>query len=70
MVAFVTLVNAADFASARLLQHLVDPLLLKLRPPYGEGERNALFAAGMLFLQERDDWRRSATTLPGCATGW
>jgi SAM-dependent methyltransferase len=60
LAAFVTLVNAGDFASARLLLHLVEPLLLKLRPPYDEGARNALFAAGMLFLQQRDDWRRAA----------
>ena len=61
LVAFVTLVNAGDFANARLLRHLVDPLLQTLRPPYAEVARNALFAAGVLFLEQRDDWRRSAT---------
>ena len=60
LAAFVTLVNAGDFASARLLLHLVEPLLLKLRPLYEQGARNALFASGMLFLQQREDWRRAA----------
>ncbi len=62
LVAFVTLVNAADFATARLLLHMVEPVLLKLCPPHDETSRNALFAAGVLYLQERDDWRRSAAT--------
>ncbi|NNM58068.1 class I SAM-dependent methyltransferase [Acidocella sp.] len=60
LAAFVTLVNAGDFANAQLLLHLVEPLLLKLRPPHDEAARNALFAAGMLFLQQREDWRRAA----------
>ena len=58
--AFVTLVNAGDFANARLLLHLVNPLLPRLRPADDEAARNALFAAGMLFLHQREDWRRAA----------
>ncbi len=61
--AFVTLVNRGEFSTARLLLRLVEPVLIKLRPPFQEPERNGLFAAGILFLQEREDWRKSATTL-------
>jgi SAM-dependent methyltransferase len=61
--AFVTLVNAGEFAAAGLLRHLLEPMLLKLKPPYDAAERNALFAAGMLYLQARDDWRRAAAVL-------
>ena len=61
--AFVNLVNAADFAAARRILPQVDPLLIKLTPPYGSAEHNVLFAAGILFLQERDDARRSAAIL-------
>jgi SAM-dependent methyltransferase len=57
--AFVTLVNAGDFATARLLRHVADPLLQKLRPPLDDAARNALFAAGMLALQDRDECRRA-----------
>ncbi len=57
--AFVTLVNGAEFPLARRLLPMVDPALLRLRPPYNETARNALFAAGVLALQERDEWRRS-----------
>jgi hypothetical protein len=62
LAAFVTLVNGGAFATARGLLHLVDPVLLKLRPPYDGAARNALFAAGMLHLQEREGWRRSAAS--------
>jgi hypothetical protein len=61
LVSFVTLVNMADFATARLLLHVVEPILIRLQPPYDEAARNAMFAAGVLFLQERDDWHRGAT---------
>lgn len=59
--AFTRLVNAANFATARQTLHLVEPILIKLLPPYDEAARNALFTAGILFLQKRDDWRRSVT---------
>jgi len=48
LVALVTLVNDSEFSTARLLLHLVEPVLIKLRPPYNEAARNALFAAGIL----------------------
>jgi SAM-dependent methyltransferase len=58
--AFVNLVNAAEFGAARGVLPQVDPLLIKLAPPYGQAGHNGLFAAGVLLLQERDDARRSA----------
>jgi hypothetical protein len=61
LAAFATLVNGSDFATARLLRHVVDPLLLRMRPPFDEAGRNAMFAAGILALQERGEWRRSVT---------
>jgi len=63
MAAFVTLVNRGEFSTARLLLNLLEPVLIKLRPPFGEAQCNFLFAAGILFLQDRDDLRKSATTL-------
>jgi hypothetical protein len=60
LVSFVTLVNMTDFATARLLLHLVEPTLIKFQQPYDESARNTLFAAGVLFLQDKDNWLRSA----------
>jgi hypothetical protein len=57
MAAFVMRVNAEDFATARALLPWVEPALLEYRPD--AAARDALFAAGILFLRERDDWRRS-----------
>lgn len=62
LVAFATLANRAEFATARLLLRLVEPALIKLRPPFSVAGRDALFAAGMVYLQEKDDWRRSAAS--------
>ena len=58
--AFVTLVNGAEYGLARGLLAVVDPALLRLRPPYNETARNALFAAGLLALQDGGDVRRAA----------
>ncbi|OYV38874.1 MAG: hypothetical protein B7Z80_08860 [Rhodospirillales bacterium 20-64-7] len=58
--AFVSFVNAGEYGAARKLHGLVEPRLLKFRPPYGPAELAALFAAGILYLQAREDWRRSA----------
>jgi hypothetical protein len=63
LAAFVTLVNRGEFSTARLLLNLVEPVLVKLRPPFSDAECNGLFAAGILFLQDRDDYRKAATTL-------
>ena len=57
---FVTLVNAGYFANARKLLDLVEPVLLKRHPPDDAAARDVLFAAGILFLETREDWRRSA----------
>jgi SAM-dependent methyltransferase len=62
LAAFVTLVNDSDFDTARLLRHVVDPILLKLRPPYEDAAQNALFAAGMLALQTKEDLRRAVSS--------
>ncbi|MDD2705186.1 MAG: class I SAM-dependent methyltransferase [Acidocella sp.] len=58
--AFVRLVNDSAFAAARQLLPLVEPVSLKARPPFSPAERDALFASGILFMQEKDDWRRGA----------
>jgi len=58
LTAFSTLVNNGAFATARQLLPLVEPVLLKTRPPFPPAERDALFATGILFMQEKDDWRR------------
>lgn len=58
--AFVALVNATAFAPAGKLRAAVEPMLVKARPPYTAPLRNALFAAGILYLQARADWRRGA----------
>jgi len=62
-VSFVTLVNRGEPSTARLAWPLVEPLLIKLRPPFDDAACNTLFAAGILFLQERDDLRRAASIL-------
>lgn len=58
--AFTTAVNAADFPLARALLPRIEPEIIKLRQPFSAAERNALFAAGICFLQEERDWRRAA----------
>ncbi len=60
--AFSLLVNREAFAAARQLLPVVDPALIKLRPPVSAVARDALFAAGILFLQHKDDWRRGAAS--------
>jgi SAM-dependent methyltransferase len=61
LAAFVTLVNGAQFETARLLRYLADPILLKLRAPYDEAAENALFAAGMLALQTKSECNRAVS---------
>lgn len=58
--AFSLLVNQAAFAPARALLPAVEPALIKLKPPFAALARDALFAAGILYLQDEDDWRRGA----------
>jgi SAM-dependent methyltransferase len=62
MAGFVNLVNRSDFERARGLAAQLDPALRKLRPPYERGARNALFAAGVLGLQDKDGLRPAAAT--------
>lgn len=59
--AFTTMVNGQDFDSARIVYKHAEPLLLKLSPPYQPIERSALFASGILFLQEKKSWIRSVS---------
>lgn len=60
--AFVTLVNGQAFAAAKSLLIQVEPYLLAMRLPYEQSERDALFAAGVLFLQDQETWPRSAAS--------
>ncbi len=59
---FTRLVNAARYEEAQTLLKQVEPLLLKLTAPYAPEERDALFAAGILFLQDKKTWPRSAAS--------
>jgi SAM-dependent methyltransferase len=61
--AFVELVNRSEHKIARALLPALEPVFLKLRPPFSDADANTLFAAGMLYLQERDSWRRSTSIL-------
>lgn len=56
------LVNAGRYDEARQCLAAVEPILLKLRPPYAVAAQDALFAAGILCLQHKDDWRRGAAS--------
>ena len=56
------LVNAGRYDEARQCLAVVEPILLKLRPPYAAAAQDALFAAGILCLQHKDDWRRGAAS--------
>jgi len=60
--AFATLVNQDQPAPARQILGLVEPELIRLRPPYAPAGRDALFALGILHLQEEGDLRRSVTS--------
>ncbi|WP_298224435.1 class I SAM-dependent methyltransferase [Acidocella sp.] len=62
LAAFVALVNAQMFDEARGLLKQVDPILLALAPPFTPGACNGLFAAGILFLQEKKTLSRSAAS--------
>ena len=58
---FVRLVNEEKLSLARGLLPMVEPLIIKFSPPYDETSRNALFAAGILFLQDKEQLLRSVT---------
>lgn len=60
--AFTRLVNAGRYDVARQCLILVEPVLIKLRPPYSAEAQNALFTAGILGLQQKNDWRRGAAS--------
>jgi SAM-dependent methyltransferase len=59
---FSRLVNAARYDDAHNWRARVDPLLLKLRPPFTLAAQDALFAAGILFLQHKQGWIRGAAS--------
>ncbi|MGO9816522.1 MAG: methyltransferase domain-containing protein [Acidocella sp.] len=61
LIAFTTLVNQQEFATARALLAPVEPELLALRPPFDPAGRDALFAAGALYLEDEQEWRRCAS---------
>ncbi len=61
--AFVTLVNGGEASAARRLLPLVLPELARLRQPYEPGERDALFAYGVLSSQERHELTAGAASL-------
>jgi hypothetical protein len=61
LIAFTTLVNQQEITTARALLAPVEPELLTLHPPFDPAGRDALFAAGALYLEDEQEWRRSAT---------
>ncbi|MBB5373580.1 class I SAM-dependent methyltransferase [Acidocella aromatica] len=58
LISFATLVNQDQPDPARQLLPRVEPVLIKLRPPYAPAERDVLFAAGILYTQDEENWRR------------
>jgi 2-polyprenyl-3-methyl-5-hydroxy-6-metoxy-1,4-benzoquinol methylase len=56
------LVNAGRYDEARKFLAEVEPILLKLRPPYTTAAADALFSAGILCLQHKDNWRRGVAS--------
>jgi SAM-dependent methyltransferase len=61
LIAFTTLVNQQEFIAAQMLLPLVEPELRALHPPFTATERDALFAAGGLYLAQQE-WQRSITS--------
>jgi SAM-dependent methyltransferase len=61
--ALVATVNRADYAGARQLFARAEPGLIRATPPLDNATADAMFAAGMLFLQDKRDWRRAAAML-------
>jgi hypothetical protein len=59
----VRLVNSGDYAGARQIFSRAEKGLLRAAPPFDNATADAMFAAGMLFLQEKHDWRRAAAIL-------
>jgi SAM-dependent methyltransferase len=59
LIAFTTLVNQQEYATARMLLPQVEPELRALRPPFDTAGRDALFSAGALDL-DGHQWQRSA----------
>ncbi|MGE4480319.1 methyltransferase domain-containing protein [Acidocella sp.] len=60
--AFAALVNGEAYEAAGAMLKELDPLLLPLTAPYAPAERDALFAAGILFLREKKRWPRAAAS--------
>jgi 2-polyprenyl-3-methyl-5-hydroxy-6-metoxy-1,4-benzoquinol methylase len=62
IIIFARLVNAGHYEQARRLLPAVEPLLRALQPPFAPAPRDALFSAGILFMQRQEDLRRAATS--------
>ncbi len=60
--AFVRLVNAGNYDGAKALLPRCEAALLQAVAPFSTAIRDGLFAAGILFLQARAGWPRSAVT--------
>jgi hypothetical protein len=60
---FTGMVGGGRYAEAHALAASQPCLqaLEKRRPPFDAATRNILFTSGLLFMQERDTWRRSAS---------
>ena len=61
--ALTTLVNVGEAKRAKTLRHLAEPALIQLRQPFSCGERSALFAYGVMALQENDNLLRGTIML-------
>ncbi|MDE1884255.1 MAG: hypothetical protein KGH70_09825, partial [Rhodospirillales bacterium] len=60
LAALVVLGNRGESEAARQLLKLAEPLLVTARPPFEAPVRDALFAAGVLYMQEKAEWPRGA----------
>ncbi|MDE1906516.1 MAG: class I SAM-dependent methyltransferase, partial [Rhodospirillales bacterium] len=52
--------NRGESEAARQVLKLAEPRLIKARAPFKPAERDALFAAGVLHMQEKAEWPRGA----------
>ncbi|MDE2239251.1 MAG: class I SAM-dependent methyltransferase, partial [Rhodospirillales bacterium] len=54
--------NRGESEAARQVLKLAEPLFIKARAPFEAAVRDALFAAGVLHMQEKTEWPRGAAT--------
>ncbi|MBU6419161.1 MAG: methyltransferase domain-containing protein [Proteobacteria bacterium] len=62
LVALSALGNRGESEAARQVLKLAEPLLVKARAPFEAAVRDALFAAGVLHMQEKTEWPSGAAT--------